>query len=59
MKKIFYFLQQILFPSDKQMEQWFTAAQSNPVYGSKVFEQKSWLEKQVDESLRKKAFRLE
>ena len=40
-------------------KQWFSTEKSNPVYGSKVFSQKSWLEKQVDEGFRKKAFWLE
>jgi hypothetical protein len=41
------------------IKQWFSTEKSNPVYGSKVFSQKSWLEKQVDEGFRKKAFWLE
>lgn len=59
MKNILSLLKQIFFPSSKQMDKWFSAEKSNPVYGSKVFSQKSWLEKQVDEGFRKKAFWLE
>ena len=59
MKNILSLLKQIFFPSSKQMNKWFSAEKSNPVYGSKVFSQKSWLEKQVDEGFRKKAFWLE
>ena len=59
MKNILSLLNKILFPSAKEMDNWFSAAESNPIYGSKVFAQKTWLEKQVDEAMRKKAFSLE
>lgn len=59
MKNILSLLNKILFPSSKEMDSWFSSAESNPIYGSKVFSQKSWLEKQVDESMRKKAFKME
>jgi hypothetical protein len=55
MKKV---LSLLLFPSSKQMDHWFSSARSNPVYGSKVFSQKSWLEKQIEESMRQKALGL-
>ena len=59
MKNILSLLNKILFPSAKQMDSWFSSAESNPIYGSKVFSQKSWLEKQVDEAMRKKAFNID
>lgn len=59
MKNTLSLLSKILFPSAKQMDSWFSAAESNPIYGSKVFSQKSWLEKQVDEAMRKKAFNID
>jgi hypothetical protein len=59
MKNILSLLNKILFPSSEQMDSWFSSAESNPIYGSKVFSQKSWLEKRVDEAMRKKAFNID
>jgi hypothetical protein len=30
-----------------------------PVYGSRIFHQRSWLSRQVDEAVRKRAFHLD
>lgn len=57
MKKLLFLLNKTFFPASKEIEEWFRAV-DQPVYGAKVFFQKSWMEKQIEESMRRKSLGL-